>query len=192
MSINIPSPARVLMNSLQRFYSQKTNLDKFLFIRDKSRESGISLRTYDKYTTQYVSQVTVLFPGTDKSVHDSYREQLKSWTKNMFDPNARDHTNKKRKTKDDSLLSLFNLVISKVGIIEKTNIGQLNFFRWVIQNNIDKLIKKDLILIKAFIKSKNKEKKASKKIKEKKVNEKVKVNEKESMILNHNNNLVFN
>jgi len=145
------------MNSLQRFYSSKENFEKFNLMRD-TQKNGISLRTFDKYTTQYVLSNTVIFPGTYKSVHDSYREQLKSWTKDMFDPNARDHTNKNTPSTDDDLLRLFSMLIPKVGTIEDTNIGQLNFFRWVIRNDIHTLIMNDMENIKIFIKSRNKKK----------------------------------
>jgi hypothetical protein len=152
---NIESPARILMNSLERFYNTRAHWSKFIFLRD-TKQSGISLRTFDKYTTQYVVSHTVTFPGTNKSVHDSYREQLKSWKKRMFDPNARDHSRPMDNSKDQALLSLFNLVIPGVGTIENTNVGQLNFFRWVIQNNVYDLIVRDLVQIKIFIKGKSK------------------------------------
>lgn len=154
--MSILSKPKVLFNSLYKFYSSKDNLNTFIFLRN-TQKSGVSLRIFDKYTTQYVLSNTKIFPGTYISVYDSYREQLKSWTKGMFDPNARDHSDPTKYSDEDNiLLKSFSLLIPKIGNIEDTNIGQLNFFRWAIQDNIYSLIINDLDNIKMFIKTKNK------------------------------------
>lgn len=150
MSKSILSPAKLLYDSLKKFYNVKANYNKILFLRDK-KESKVSLRIYDKYVTQYAKKKTILIPGeTDTYVYDAYKSQLTAWGKKMFDPNSRDHTNKNKQMDDDKYITKFNLSTEN-GSIPDTNIGQLNFFRWIIQNKIYDLIIKDLDAVKDFV-----------------------------------------
>ncbi len=121
----------LLMQSLIEFFSKKTNIKIILqIINGKSK---ISLRLIDWFVTNYCKKNTVRYYITknkDSSkkqfdVHLNYKTQLKSFSKKQFDPFRRDeriefeYENKKKESE--------TLV---------TTVGQLNFFRWVIKNDI--------------------------------------------------------
>ena len=61
------------------------------------------------------------------NIHSSYKSQLKAWNKKYFDPFSR----------GDRIPFFLN------GIVIITTIGQLNFFKWFIQNKIYKFIKEN-------------------------------------------------
>jgi len=125
------------MVSLSKFYAERQNIDKITpIIQGKS---DISLRLLDWFVTNYSKktsttiapsptpmQTTVkdsILPSSlpNFNVYLSYRSQLKAYSKQQFDPFRR----------RDRITFYYDHETS----IE-TTIGQLNFFRWVIQNNI--------------------------------------------------------
>lgn len=93
-------------------------------------KSDISLRMLDWFVTKYVSNTRVSYKYIDDGIeyegdiYNSYKAQLKSYTKDYFDPFRR---GKKFKLKYDQHDSSKNFI---------TTIGQLNFFRWVFEYNI--------------------------------------------------------
>jgi hypothetical protein len=114
----------LLINSLKVFYQQQHNLltvSPIILKNDK-----ISLRLIDWFVTNYSKNYNVVIPRPVKignkttveyfNVYQSYRDQLKAYTKQWFDPFRRRSR------------------IEFMGIT--TTIGQLAFFRWAIQNNI--------------------------------------------------------
>ncbi len=123
----------LLMISLSKFYSVKSNINKILPIIDGT--SSISLRLIDWFVTNYSKKNNIVIT---KQVHNniihfnvylSYRSQLKAYSKQLFDPFRR----RQRIT--------FNYDNSNS--IE-TTIGQLNFFRWTLQNDIIDYVMKHL------------------------------------------------
>lgn len=109
------------MNSLSKFYASKTNIEKIVPIINGKSE--ISLRLLDWFVTNYSKKtVTNIAIGEESvNVYLSYRSQLKAYSKQQFDPFRR----------RDRITFYYD----KEDFVE-TTIGQLNFFRWVIQNNI--------------------------------------------------------
>lgn len=88
-------------------------------------DSNISLRILDWFVTKYSNKNKILLTNDDGiifDVHISYKAQLKSYKKKYFDPF-------KRREKFDYTFIVNNKTIY-------TTIGQLNFFRWVIENGI--------------------------------------------------------
>jgi hypothetical protein len=121
----ISSKKDLLMQSLINFFTNRFNLDQVIpIITGKSK---ISLRILDWFVTNYSKknnihyQITINNKIKNFIVYLDYKSQLKAYSKRQFDPFCRrerisfiDHDN--------------NELI--------TTVGQLNFFRWGIENNI--------------------------------------------------------
>jgi hypothetical protein len=125
----------VLLFSLKKYYSNDKILTKLLNIIKYKK--SISLRIIDWFATNYSKKHNTIFiiykdedgektlNETDDILHqfnvyNSYKSQLKAYSKKRFDPFCRRE----------------RLDIEINGIHLNTTIGQLNFFRWVINNNI--------------------------------------------------------
>ena len=132
----ISSKKDLLMQSLINFFTNRNNLDQVIpIITGKSK---ISLRILDWFVTNYSKknnihyQVELDYKVKNFIVYLDYKSQLKAYSKKQFDPFCRrerisfiDHDN--------------NELI--------TTVGQLNFFRWAIENNILEYIKENYIII---------------------------------------------
>lgn len=123
---NLNSRHVVLMNKLIQFYSKQDYLDELTSIIDG--DSNLSLRIIDYFVTNYSRENEIIYEHLKKNfmIYYSYKSQLKAYSKKQFDPFCR----------RERIL----LYIDKYnGIQEKplrTTVGQLNFFRWAIENKI--------------------------------------------------------
>ena len=129
MSLHYSTQNSILLENLMKFYKKNNNIDKILPIING--ESKISLRLIDWFVTNYSKKnFTILKNGSNRlKVYLDYKLKLKAYSKKRFDPFCR----WERITipyGDDSLM--------------ETTIGQLNFFRWIIENNILTFIKENL------------------------------------------------
>jgi hypothetical protein len=115
----------LLMVSLSKFYGSKENIEKIMPI--VTGKSEISLRLLDWFVTNYSKKnSTVIIQRNNNEVENfivyvSYRAQLKAYSKQQFDPFRRRDRIKFYYEQNKYL---------------ETTIGQLNFFKWVILNNI--------------------------------------------------------
>ena len=115
----------LLMLSLSKFYSNKTNIHKIIPIING--ESEISLRLIDWFITNYSKKnqtiITKKVNGNvvHLNVYLSYRSQLKSYSKTNFDPFRR----------RDRITFYYD---NRNSI--ETTIGQLNMFRWILQSDV--------------------------------------------------------
>lgn len=133
----------VLLYSLKTYYSNEAILEKLLNIIKYKK--SISLRIIDWFATNYSKKHNTIFmiykdEFGDKTlketnniysqfnVYNSYKSQLKAYSKKRFDPFCRRE----------------RLDIEINGIHLNTTIGQLNFFRWVINNNIIDYIEENI------------------------------------------------
>jgi hypothetical protein len=115
----------LLMVSLVRFYNNKTLVQKIVPIIEGKSE--ISLRLIDWFVTNYAKKHGTII--TKRQLHNvihfnvylSYRSQLKAYSKQQFDPFRR----------RDRIMFYYDK-----DLYIETTIGQLNFFRWVLQNSI--------------------------------------------------------
>ena len=114
----------LLLKSLCRFYDNNAHLAKFL--ESVNGNNDISLRLLDWLITNYAKKynVTYLVNGNTFNIYLNYKTQLKAYSKKQFDPFQR---------RDRISFGIIQDGISK-NII--TTIGQLNFFRWAIQNKV--------------------------------------------------------
>ena len=121
----------LLMTSLSRFYGDKTNIEKIAPIINGKSE--ISLRLLDWFVTNYCKKTATIIKHNEAfNVYLSYRSQLKAYSKQQFDPFRR-----------RDRITFFYDNDSSI----ETTIGQLNFFRWVIQNRILEYITKNIEMI---------------------------------------------
>jgi hypothetical protein len=127
----------LLLSSLEEFYSRGDYGEKLYEVVSGGRR--ISLRSIDWFITNYSKKNNVYYivheledgTPTDNealstksrnfNVHQSYKSQLKAYSKKSFDPFCR-----RRRL-------LFPLNENKH---INTTIGQLNFFRWAISNRV--------------------------------------------------------
>lgn len=116
----------LLMISLTEFYKERKNLNKMLKIVEG--KSKISLRILDWYVTNYSKKNNTSYNLLDKKgdlkkfiVYLEYKAQLKAYSKKHFDPFCR----RKR-------ISFYDHDNNEI----VTTVGQLNFFRWAISNNV--------------------------------------------------------
>lgn len=112
----------MLFRSLVRFYNDP---EHHIVFRDMVNGEGIvSLRLMEWFVTNYAKKHNVYY-HTDTmrcfNVYLSYKAQLKAYNKRYFDPFCR---NERVPIEDHD------------GNTVETTVGQANFFRWVIQNNV--------------------------------------------------------
>jgi len=125
----------LLLNSLTSFYCKGTHLEDLTQIL--SNQKKISLRLIDWFTTNYSKKYNVIYiiyrdeegQNTLKeatevynqfNVYNSYKSQLKAYSKKQFDPFCR-RERLEFKCKQEVI---------------NTTVGQLNFFKWILNNRI--------------------------------------------------------
>lgn len=111
----------LLLNKLMTFYTDSEILDKMLKII--TGETKISLRIVDWFATNYAKKYYTLYnvKGKRFKVYLDYKLKLKAYSKKRFDPFCRwDRIN----------------IPYKNGTSIETTIGQLNFFKWAIENKV--------------------------------------------------------
>ena len=115
----------LLLSNLLDWYKQDNNLNKMLKIING--ESTISLRIVDWFATNYAKKhFTVYNIERDNNierfiVYADYKLKLKAYSKKRFDPFCR----------WDRITIPY-----KTGERIQTTLGQLNFFKWAIENKV--------------------------------------------------------
>jgi len=120
----------LLMTNLMEFYKDEPTMTKMLKII--TGESKVSLRIVDWFATNYAKKYYTLYtidePGRDLrrfKVYFDYKLKLKAYSKKRFDPFCR----------WDRITIPY-----KNGTFIETTIGQLNFFKWALENKVIKYI----------------------------------------------------
>mgnify|MGYP001261486789 CR=1 FL=1 len=144
-SKDITGKQTLLMIPLTKFFCQKKNIDILLNILDG--KSKISLRLIDWFVTNYSKKYNVVYNKNDYDsskkkikkenysfndffiVYNDYKSQLKEVSKKHFDPFCRRQRIHFYYTKEKFIL---------------TTVGQLNFFKWAIENNILQYIEENI------------------------------------------------
>ena len=133
---NVNSKKDLLMESLTVFYRKDNNLNDFLPVING--ESKISLRLLDWFVTNYSKKNNINYLLKKKNrninfiVYLDYKAQLKAYSKKQFDPFCRRERISLLDNNDEEII---------------TTVGQLNFFRWAIDNNILKYIYENFEMI---------------------------------------------
>jgi phage antirepressor YoqD-like protein len=130
----ILSKSEILLKSLYIFFSNQDYLNIILPIL--LGESKLSIRLFDWFITNYCKNknIWILNENKEINIYLKYKLQLKSYKKDFFDPFSR----KKR-------IKFYLDDLSEKYLI--TTIGQLNFFKWIIENNLIFYIKNNYNLI---------------------------------------------
>ena len=118
----------LLLDKLMIYYDED-NLKKMLSIING--QSHISLRIIDWFTTNYAKKNYTVFSNKYNirfNVYEQYKLKLKAFKKERFDPFCR--------------WERIQIPYGNNHNIE-TTIGQLNFFKWAIENNIIDYIEKN-------------------------------------------------
>ena len=113
------------------FYNKEDNLSRMLSIING--ESRISLRIVDWFSTNYAKKYNTMYEIDSCNrfkVYMDYKLKLKAYSKKRFDPFCRwDRIKMPFGDKEFSI---------------ETTIGQLNFFKWAIENKIIHFIEKNM------------------------------------------------
>jgi hypothetical protein len=136
MSLHIDTQSDVLLTKLLKFYSENTNFDKMINIINGT--SSISLRIVDWFVTNYSKKNYIVYMINKDNkmekvnVYNDYKLKLKAYSKKKFDPFCRwDRINVPYK--EDKFI--------------QTTLGQLNFFKWTIENKILEYIEENYKII---------------------------------------------
>jgi hypothetical protein len=138
----------LILTKLLAFYAESDNLDQMTNI--VNGESRISLRLIDWFVTNYAKKnfTVYMIPAQNKcstiingqegverfKVHDRYKQELIAYSKERFDPFSRRERIE---------------IPCTDGSVLKTTIGQLNFFKWAIENQVIKYIENNYAAIEA-------------------------------------------
>jgi hypothetical protein len=138
----------LILTKLLAFYAESDNLDQMTNI--VNGESRISLRLIDWFVTNYAKKnfTVYMIPTQNKcstiingqegverfKVHDRYKQELIAYSKERFDPFSRRERIE---------------IPCTDGSVLKTTIGQLNFFKWAIENQVIKYIENNYAAIEA-------------------------------------------
>ena len=131
----------LLLNNLTDFYKDEPTLTKMLKII--TGESKISLRIVDWFATNYAKKYYTLYTIDDAKrfkVYYDYKLKLKAYSKKRF----------------DSFCRWERISIPyKDGTFIETTIGQLNFFKWAIENKVINYIEENYETIEKDMNSRN-------------------------------------
>ena len=124
MSTNIDTQSELLLEKLLQFYNSNNNFDKMINIINGT--SKISLRIVDWFVTNYSKKNYVVYEldnvkNERVKVYNDYKLKLKAYSKKKFDPFCR--------------WERINVPYKNDTCIQ-TTLGQLNFFKWTIENKI--------------------------------------------------------
>lgn len=119
----------LIIQSLQHFYTDRSDIQEILSLFEGNSE--ISLRLIDWFVTNYskIHNISYIHKGQEFFVYIDYKNQLKAYSKKLFDPFCRRER------------IMFQLKDIPPFI---TTVGKLNFFRWAIEKGIIDYIKLNL------------------------------------------------
>ena len=126
---------QLLLHKLTDYYTQNNRLDSILPIINGTSE--LSIRIIDWFVTNYSKQYYTVYMIEDEisnsarrfKVYNDYKLKLKAYSKKRFDPFCRRER---------------IYIPYKNNTHVQTTLGQLNFFKWAIENNIILYIKDHL------------------------------------------------
>ena len=134
----------LLLSNLMDYYNDKENLIRMMKIING--ESPISLRIVDWFVTNYSKKNFVVYELTQNNhtsrfkVFNDYKLKLKAYSKKRFDPFCR--------------WERITIPYDNNRYME-TTIGQLNFFKWALQNNVIRYIEEHYKEIEADMNNRN-------------------------------------
>lgn len=128
----------LLLESLIKYYSKNINILTSII----TQKNTLSLRILDWLVTNYAKKYNIVYKiyknseETNFNIYLDYKNQLKAYSKKYFDPFCR----RERILINTKNLSWEILENNKQKIDTNfeliTTVGQLNFFKWFIENNV--------------------------------------------------------
>ena len=145
-NVSYNSRTDLLLKNLLEYYKNETNLNKMLKII--TGESKISLRIVDWFATNFAKKYFTLYNVCNENggvvkrfkVYNDYKLKLKAYSKSCFDPFCR--------------WVRLSIPYKENSFIE-TTIGQLNFFKWTIDNQMLEYIEEHFDEIELDMNSRN-------------------------------------
>lgn len=142
-STQLNTQNELLMNNLMDFYNDRANLKKMMTIING--ETKISLRIVDWFVTNYAKKYYTVYDQEEKNmsrfkVYNDYKLKLKAYSKKRFDPFCR--------------WDRITIPYDNENYME-TTIGQLNFFKWAIENKIIDYIEENYASIEVDMNERN-------------------------------------
>lgn len=123
--VKLLSQNQLLLSKLMEYYKYDRNIENILPIINGS--SNVSLRIIDWFVTNYSKNKHIFYEIIDDNnklkrfnVYQDYKLRLKSYSKKRFDPFCR-WDRIQIPYKDNHI---------------ETTIGQLNFFKWAVENKV--------------------------------------------------------
>ena len=132
---------QLLLDKLLEYYRKNNNLDFMLNIINGN--SNISLRIVDWFVTNYSKKYYTVIStnnGERLKIYDDYKLKLRSYSKKRFDPFCR--------------WERITIPFDQTTHVQ-TTIGQLNFFKWALENKIIEYIQTNLKTIELDMNSRN-------------------------------------
>ena len=129
------------MNKLLKYYDESGNMNRMLNIING--DSRISLRIVDWFATNYAKKHYTVYSNLEDSrfkVYNNYKLNLKAYSKRRFDPFCR--------------WERINIPYGEDKYIQ-TTIGQLNFFKWALENNVIEYIENNYTEIESDMNKRN-------------------------------------
>jgi hypothetical protein len=116
----------LIISSLQRFYGSRTDLNEIVDLLQGTSE--VSLRLIDWFVTNYskAHSTSYILNSQEFVVYMNYKNQLKAYSKKLFDPFCRRERISFQIPGHEAFL---------------TTVGKLNFFRWALEKGILDYIK---------------------------------------------------
>jgi hypothetical protein len=136
----------LLLHKVLRFYNENNseNMDRMLSVINGT--TNISLRIMDWFVTNYSKKHYTVYdliggiPAKRFKVYVDYKLKLRAYSKKRFDPFCRwDRIN----------------IPYKNGTYIQTTLGQLNFFKWAIENEVIRYIQENYSAIEADMNIRN-------------------------------------
>ena len=120
------SKNKLLMDKINMFF--ENDINKNVLINILNNSFNISLRIIDWFVTNYCKKYNIFWIENNQRfvVYLNYKLQLKAYSKKYFDPFCRRERIFFHYKNEDYL---------------ETTVGQLNFFKWIIEHNIINYIK---------------------------------------------------
>jgi hypothetical protein len=141
-SVSYTTQNDLLLNNLMDFYKDELILNRMLKII--TGESKISLRIVDWFSTNYAKKYYTLIEDAEANkrfkVYVDYKLKLKAYSKKRFDPFCR--------------WDRISIPYKKDTCIE-TTIGQLNFFKWALENKVIDYIEENYEIIEKDMNNRN-------------------------------------
>lgn len=119
------SKSEIILQTLYNYYLKDNNKNLNIILPILLGQSKLSISLFNWFITNYLknNNINIKINNKEIDIYLQYKLQLKSYKKTLFDPFSR---RKRIKFYIDNTLEKYLI----------TTIGQLNFFKWIIENNI--------------------------------------------------------